>query len=958
MKEDSNQELPLSIGSFKIIKKIGQGGMGEVFLAYDTSCDRLVALKRIRRDLQNSEILYNRFLREARITSQLAHPTIIPIYSIHHEDGIVYYTMPYVEGRTLKEILQITRYQEEEGLPSDHIGGSIPALVRIFLNVCQAIAFAHSKGVLHRDLKPGNVIVGKYGEIVILDWGLAKIVDTEMHEIDLPWENIHNPRAIELEEITLPGKFAGTLSFLAPERAKGLPASIQTDIYALGVMLYQILTLHTPFKRRSLKNFKKHMELEQLVDPAEIAPYRDVPPLLTRFVKKCLSKDPHKRHQSVDELVHEIENYLEGRSEWFQAAKLNIRLKTDWEFQENVLLTHNIAMGSESSSTDWVSLMVSRESFTGNLLLEANVRIDARGKGIGFLLSIPEGARRTHLDEGYCLWLSSDPEQGTLLYRSSVEVMEVPNVFLKPQEWHQISIRKVDKTLHFYLNDTFQFSYVSHIPLIGTHVGLMSKDADFDIKDFIISVGSYHLTVSCLAIPDAFLAHQDFDKAIDEYRRIAYSFPGRQEGREAQFRQGIAYMEKARNYPSAVEAKKLYQQAFSEFEKLKNTPAAPLEHLGKSLVYNALEESDDEINSLELGLRKYRQHPLAAVLEEQILFQMHARTRTHRKAAYRFILIALQLMPKITQQRHFLTLTDSIQKQGESLYFLDRSYCMLDTSNPNNRLIKNWNLSIELGFWLARPYTLREIFDAVMAHEPVDRKTIYNVLFALLELGAYQEAEICARRAQEGGIHHPIFQIALRAHLCPISQSFQDFLDSTGLYLDDLEERIFFYLLKNSLTSRKSVLILETIQKASQKKGSSYFQDVLTYGMIWIKLWDKAWIEAGELFVRFSEETLHDPNSPLYFLYYCWLMVQESAEIANAFASGRMEGAFPPIWTLGINAHIGEIAPEDRWFDQAFLWEKRMLYMQLALLASTLGDNQKEDYYRNLELKEYCPDEI
>src|SRR5262249_45126125 len=146
------------IGVYECTRLVGRGGMGEVFLAYDPVCEREVALKRIRTDLKNRKALKGRFLREAKTTSQLTHPGIIAIYPIYEEGDEIYYTMPYVEGKTLRQLL----HKEEEI--------SIPSLLPIFKSVCQTIAYTHAKEIIHRDLKPENILVGNFGEVVILDW--------------------------------------------------------------------------------------------------------------------------------------------------------------------------------------------------------------------------------------------------------------------------------------------------------------------------------------------------------------------------------------------------------------------------------------------------------------------------------------------------------------------------------------------------------------------------------------------------------------------------------------------------------------------------------------------------------------------------------------------------------------------------------------------------------------------
>ena len=164
-----------NIGPYIIQKKIGKGGMGEVYLAYDPLCKRNVALKRILPKYSDNITIRSRFLREAKIASRLSHPSIIPIYTIHSDSSSLYYTMPFVEGKTLKEILQNIKRKEQKALPLSS-EESIISLARIFLQVCEAIAYTHSQGILHRDLKPENILIGKFGEVVILDWGIANFL--------------------------------------------------------------------------------------------------------------------------------------------------------------------------------------------------------------------------------------------------------------------------------------------------------------------------------------------------------------------------------------------------------------------------------------------------------------------------------------------------------------------------------------------------------------------------------------------------------------------------------------------------------------------------------------------------------------------------------------------------------------------------------------------------------------
>ena len=244
-----------SIGIYQIKNLIARGGMGEVFLAHDPVCERPVAIKRIRKEYLKYNSMKQRFLKEAKIAAQLSHPSIIPIHFIHQEDDEAYYTMPYIEGDTLKDILKESIARRRAGDTPHPIGSSIPSLIRIFLSVCQAVSFSHSKKILHRDLKPGNIMVGKFGQVLILDWGLAKY-DME-EEIE---DDIEIPKSIP-HELTRPGKAVGTLTYMAPERVFNHPSSVQSDIYSLGVILYQVLTLKTPFRRHSVKEFRKKCKI-------------------------------------------------------------------------------------------------------------------------------------------------------------------------------------------------------------------------------------------------------------------------------------------------------------------------------------------------------------------------------------------------------------------------------------------------------------------------------------------------------------------------------------------------------------------------------------------------------------------------------------------------------------------------------------------------------------------------
>ncbi len=923
-----------SIGTYQVFRSIGKGGMGEVFLAYDTTCGRRLALKKIRPDLIDFKKIHHRFLTEARITSQLTHPAIIPIYTIHEENGTIYYTMPFVEGKTLKQILHDTYKKEKKGEEAAHLG-SIPSLMRIYIQVCQAIAYAHSNNVLHRDIKPENIIVGPFGEVFILDWGLAKIAHTPNEEEDL--ENQAGP------EITRTGRVVGTVAFMAPERALGNPADFQTDIYALGVILYQILTLHLPFKREGLKEFRESMDKEILPDPAVIAPYRDVPDSLAHMVRKCLDKDPGDRYQTAQELIDDIENYIEGRFSWIPAAELNIHRKKDWEFQENVFLADHIAITRGAEESDWVSLMISKASYTDNIKFEATVKIGEKGQGIGILLSLPEASERIHLNEGYCLWLGSDLNKNTKLTRSAVEVIHAPEIYLQREVSYRLRIEKIDHNFSFYLNDTLQFSYISHLPLVGTHVGFIARDDNFAITTISISVGSQNIMVNCLAVPDAFLAHKDYHTALTEYRRIGESFRGRQEGREAIFRAGITLMEQAK---ANGDKQELFDLALEEFEKLHNTPGAPLEYLGKSLVYRALKEYEEEIKCFELAYRRYPNHPLLSVLQEQIIFRMHESSRLHRKATYYFILLAVQHLPKVIAGIHTKKLFKSLQKHWERLSFIEE-----DPEAP--KTLQNADFGIQLAFWLGKPYVLTEFIQEQLKKANRSPKLIVNALFSLIELGSWELAESemrnCLKRSRDKELKQKCHYLEPLFHY---HQGLKPtFSPKTSLNKD--EERIYFHIMEDALTQRNTSLvysIVDAIQNCPMSEETALNLDCTH---IWAALLDKNWNLASDLLHRYTLEELHKETSLLHFLYGCWLHVTEGEEIAGIHFRGVLPVAFPRTFALFGHYMYGKLEDQQTWLDKAFLWEKRKLWQQMSLFYHCVGDEGQSKHYAEMERRVY-----
>ena len=773
--------IPAKIGSYQILESLGRGGMGEVFLALDPDCGRKVALKRIKPELQKSITIRRRFLREAKVASSLTHPSIVPILTLHMDPPDIYYTMPYVEGQTLRQIIRTTRDQEKAGEPLHPIGRSIPALARIFLQVCEAIAYTHSKGILHRDLKPENIIVGKYGEVMILDWGIADFIDSLDSDEKFPETRVREG----LEDLTRPGKITGTLAYMAPERLKGQSSSVQTDLYALGVVLYQMLTLQLPFQRKTLSSFRKQVGQERMVDPTEMAPYREIPQQLAAICNKSLIPAPSQRFQSVAELIQELKNYIEGRPEWSLSAQLDLNNKEDWLLQENVLLAKHLAISRSLDVTQWAALCIAQAEMQDNVMLQLEVKMGQKSEGIGLLLSIPAPISQNSLEEGYCIWLGSESHPSCKLYRNNVQLMEAGKLYLAPKSWHTVRIEKMDDHLKFYLNGKLKLSFASHLPLAGNRIGLLSKDEKFEIRNWQIFDGSNHVTVNCLAVPNAFLSRKLYEVALQEYRRIGTSFPGRVEGREALFRAGLTLLEQGKNEKQKTLQDQLFHLALKEFEHLYKTPGAPLEYLGKSLVYEAIGDAEEEAKCLELALRKFPKHPLLAILKEHIIYRMHESSLNHRETAYRIILLSIRHIPELLDNPDTRDLIESLQQNWEPLPFIEKAPGLTQ-------------IAIQLAFWLAKVPILIEIAKQLIPNLPEQEITLCNTLHCLLELEAFDEAKQILNSIPTGCIsqsRRSFLNIALQNN----QQEIKGLLKNSKASLHMPEARTVLYLAKSAL---------------------------------------------------------------------------------------------------------------------------------------------------------------
>jgi serine/threonine protein kinase len=282
-------ELSHTSTRYSNFHKIASGGMKDIFSVDDNHGDRKLAIAKLHEDSGSEN--YETFLREARLTARLDHPNIIKIHDIGlNEENAPYFTMDLKSGSTLAVALQ-------ESL-------SLHELLVVFLKICDAISYAHSQGVIHLDLKPDNIQIGEYGEVLVCDWGLGKIID------DNKFSDDNTTGSYVLNDVTLHGHIKGTPGFMAPEQIEGNPKTATTDIFSLGALLYNILSKQKPYSG-SVDEILKHTTCSAPQLPSKVSD-RYIPQSLEAVVMKAMAISPGERYQTVQELSQEIRSYLSG----------------------------------------------------------------------------------------------------------------------------------------------------------------------------------------------------------------------------------------------------------------------------------------------------------------------------------------------------------------------------------------------------------------------------------------------------------------------------------------------------------------------------------------------------------------------------------------------------------------------------------------------------------------------
>jgi len=322
---------------------LAKGGTCELRTALDRNLGRRVVIKTLLREIEDDKILQQRFLREARITAQIQHPNTPPVYEVGRDERLkLYFSMKQVAGRSFREILDGIR----DGDATLRSAFPLFRQLEVFTQVAMAAGYAHACGVVHRDLKPANIQVGHFGEVILLDWGLAKVLaDPDLlHQSD----SGHVASGADSMTLTRQGSKLGTPLYMSPEQVRSGEVKEASDTFSMGVILYEILTLEHLFQGADIHEVREEILHKPIAPPSEVKTIYRVPAELDAICLKALKRDPAERYGSLIELVNDL----------VQREKLKAPLLLG-----SPRLWQTFAIGWQEFATLWQGLAISFSRF-------------------------------------------------------------------------------------------------------------------------------------------------------------------------------------------------------------------------------------------------------------------------------------------------------------------------------------------------------------------------------------------------------------------------------------------------------------------------------------------------------------------------------------------------------------------------------------------------------------------
>lgn len=308
---DLPRDIPTGLKRYTNFREMNRGGNGLLRSCFDPVTGRSVAIKTLLPETRNDRGERRRLLREARVTAQLQHPNTVPVYDIGHDfvEGI-YFVMKRISGENFFEVLKRIATGDQATIDAYPLSRRLEILV----DACQALAYAHARGVIHRDVKPENIWVGNFGEVILLDWGVAKVWghtdDTESMRMSV-LRTESEKESQQLQTLTGGGQRPGTPLYMSPEQVEGRRGiDERSDIFSGGVCLYELLAIREPFRGRTIDETFQNIRLRDPEPPSVRSPDRGIPPAADEIAMKAIQKHPAARYQSMRDFIAAIRSMI------------------------------------------------------------------------------------------------------------------------------------------------------------------------------------------------------------------------------------------------------------------------------------------------------------------------------------------------------------------------------------------------------------------------------------------------------------------------------------------------------------------------------------------------------------------------------------------------------------------------------------------------------------------------
>ncbi len=620
--------LPKSIGGHEITGILGSGGMGKVYLAKEPVLGREVALKVLKRDCGDLKGMQE-LLDEAVVTGRLGHPGIVPIYQVGKDAELgLWYTMKVVEGASLADILAGLREED----PATVERYTLPALLDIFRRVCDAVAFAHHHGVVNRDLKPSNVMIGEFGEVVVMDWGLARILDkqAEAKRFAAAGAAMLGGAARELTTKSAIRRIQGTPGYMSPEQALAQAAGTESDVYSLGAILYQILTQRLPIEGRGTQEMIQKTVTGQIVSPEKRAGSRGTPKALALIAMKALHLRPAARYRTARELARDVDDYVEGRVPWHPREEGWQSVSGAWDTQQGRLV----------SGAGVKSRIFHKARLGGDIRFHATVaaRKDRGPTDVAIAVAVPS----TTSNEGYQVRIVTGERARIEFQRNGALVSRRLDLRLDALSDHEIEISREGLRVRVSVDGRPAFDHREVFPMRGDRLGVSSDSTGVTLQNVTLASHGPPLTLDFLALPDKVHSMGQLAEARRLYREMAEAHADRAEGVVARYKAAQC----------SIELGEL-PEAQADLKLLAGTGYEALETLGQAKIRQKEGRGKEMWGVLLQGLDRHRGDPARLELRAMangILEQAERESPAAARDLYLQLLNLTGLAPQETSQ--------------------------------------------------------------------------------------------------------------------------------------------------------------------------------------------------------------------------------------------------------------------------------------------------------------------